>query len=87
MGSNIPLFVPILIDGKSYARVAWTGGCRPRPLDTIGAEEHRLVRFFFREQMRDWLDFWHDMPEKDVRRTFWFRARYDAHATRRHVSA
>lgn len=78
---------PVIVGRQTYTRAAWTGGCRPRPLLLIGPEEARLVRFFFREQMQEWNDFWGDWPDKDTRRIFWGRARFDAHATIRHQKA
>jgi hypothetical protein len=63
--------------------VAWTGGTPPAPLMDIDRAERSMIKFFFSDQIIDWCDYWHDDPPRDVLRTFWIRARHDAHATRR----
>ncbi len=62
---------------------AWTGGSTPVPLSQVSAAERRTVTAFFREQLSDWASAWSDCPPADVMRTFWRRARFDAHATHR----
>lgn len=62
---------------------AWTGGCRPQPVRNIGAEERQTVKAFFREQIGDYQSHWNETPCRGILRTFWIRARYDAHATHR----
>jgi hypothetical protein len=63
--------------------IAWMGGSRPRPLLELSRGERRYVTRLFREQVDTWLDYWGDSIPMDVCRTFWKRARYDAHATYR----
>lgn len=63
-------------------RTAWTGGSTPAPLSAITPTERAMVTAYFREQAREYLNFWGDFPP-DVRRIFWGRARYDAHANMR----
>ena len=60
--------------------IAWRGGSRPEPLAVISRYERSLVSELFREQCADHINYWGDM-ETDTARTFWRRARYDAHAT------
>lgn len=62
---------------------AWMGGSRPRPLSELSWSERLYVTRLFRDQMNTWIDFWGDLVPMDVARTFWKRARYDAHATYR----
>ena len=52
----------------------------PRPLVHIGADERATVSDLFRDQVRTWIDFWHDFPSHDTLKIFWNRARWDAHA-------
>lgn len=59
---------------------AWTGGSAPRPLPEVSRDERRYISHLFREQCETFRAFWGDLPG-DVRRIFWNRARYDAHAT------
>jgi hypothetical protein len=61
---------------------AWMGGDRPQPLAALSQAERRDVSVFFQEQCRIYSDYWGDLP-RDAQRTFWNRARYDAHATHR----
>ncbi len=61
--------------------VAWMGGTRPAPLLTISREERHLVSKLFREQANLYADYWGMRAATDTLRTFWRRARYDAHAT------
>ncbi len=66
---------------------AWTGGDTPR--DHVGGFRGALrnpayrstVRRFMREQLKDWNDFWADMPDPDTARIFAGRARLDAWRT------
>ena len=60
---------------------AWMGGTRPLPLTKISEQERILVSRLFREQIELFLGYWGDYPALDICRTFWRRARYDAHAT------
>ena len=64
------------------SRAAWTGGSKPAPLAAITPMERAMVTAYFREQAREYINFWGDFPP-DVRRLFWVRARYDAHASMR----
>jgi hypothetical protein len=73
--------LPKTSTGPARARKAASGGDAPRPLGELGRDERRTVSEFFREQVRTWLAFWHDMPNRDTLRILWNRARYDAHAT------
>lgn len=75
-----PLLQAMCTAGKLRA---WTGGTRPAPLLSLSAEERETVSAMFREQLADWASFWREPPPTDVLRTFWRRARYDAHATHR----
>lgn len=62
---------------------AWTGGSWPSAPSQTSAFEFRVIRALFREQVKTWRDYWGDFPPRDVLRTFYGRARYDAYATRR----
>lgn len=68
---------------EPFRIVAWTGGSAPRPIGTIGRWERQIVTSLFREQVDRWRGFWEDSPSRDTLRTFWRRARHDAHATAR----
>jgi len=58
----------------------WMGGSRPRPINQVTGAERRYITTLFKEQCRIFRNFWGDLP-KDMRRLFFNRARYDAHAT------
>lgn len=60
--------------------VAWTGGTVPSAYRNTHRREKSLVRVAFREQARDYVDYWHKLP-LSAARVFWLRARYDAHAS------
>lgn len=63
---------------------AWTGGSLPAPLATVSALERGLVTCLFRDQVFTYLNYWKlDRIETGILRTFWTRARADAHATYR----
>jgi hypothetical protein len=62
---------------------AWTGGSGPKPLAELAEAERRLVSRVFRRDMLEWAAHWGRAVPLDVARTFWGRARYDAHATLR----
>jgi hypothetical protein len=78
--------------------VAWMGGCRPRPLAELSADERCKVRALFRAECATYAGAWGDLlppspvcpvsgkpvDRLDMARLFWGRARYDAHATYRH---
>ncbi len=66
---------------------SWTGGDRPATYQSIGSGERLTVRAFFREQMGDWLAYHGGPVSREIRKLFWARARYDAHATHRHAPA
>lgn len=66
--------------GERPRILAWMGGFRPLPYPEISQEEKALVSILFREQCEIYSCYWGDLP-KDMRRLFWNRARYDAHAT------
>lgn len=68
--------------GEATRIVAWMGGSPPDPYNQISRQEKLLVRDLFRDQCRVYIAYWGDLP-KDMRRLFWNRARYDAHATLR----
>jgi hypothetical protein len=60
--------------------VSWTGGSKPHKYATIGAAERAIVQHQWRKQALTFFYHWGNCP-LDVCRTFWKRARYDAHAT------
>lgn len=79
---------PLLKAHSAAGRLrAWTGGTAPQPLAALNKSERSTVRAFFREQLNDWVAYWKELPPLDVRRTFWRRARYDAHATHREMAS
>lgn len=61
-------------------RRAWTGGSAPRRFLQCCELERVIRRQLFREQCREYIDYWHDLP-RDVARIFYGRAAGDAHAT------
>lgn len=61
--------------------VAWMGGTRPLRLSEIGMLERSTVTNLFREQCEVFAMHWGELPDSGTARTFWVRARYDAHAT------
>ena len=63
--------------------IAWMGGSRPRPLSELSQDEREYASYLFRQQMRTWSTYWFAPVPGDIARTFWKRARYDAHATYR----
>lgn len=63
--------------------VAWMGGSRPKKFSDCSVKEKNLVSYLFRDQVAAFNLFWGDMPEMDIFRIYWKRARYDAHATLR----
>lgn len=70
--------------GRVYNRVAWMGGdTAPKTFRRISRDFRNLMSFFFREQIKDFKDYWGDMPDKDTRKIFWGRARVDSWASYR----
>lgn len=77
----------------TYPRRAWTGG--PFVLDPSrgGGYLRRplqqaflaLTCAYYREQWRDYVNYWYDAPGPDVRQVFWHRAYHDARATMQHA--
>lgn len=68
---------------QTLPHVAWTGGSKPdRAAIRPGLRQDfgLLVRRLFREQVREYAGFWHDLP-LHVARVFWGRAIHDAWAT------
>jgi hypothetical protein len=62
-------------------RVAWTGGSPP-PAYTVSPPGRRLlISEIFREQLQDFIYYWHELPNLDTARISWNRAKHDAHAT------
>lgn len=74
--SNIQIQFPV-------SKIAWMGGTRPEPLIRLSKRERSLVSILFQEQIIIFTSGWDTFPELDICRTFWKRARYDAHATYR----
>lgn len=66
---------------NAHTHKAWTGGSSPGKFLAVSWQERNYVRHLFREQVTIWQTYWNEYPPKDVRRTFWARARFDAHAT------
>lgn len=60
---------------------AWTGGSAPAKPSQTPRPVIAYTRTEFRRQVNDWRSYWHDFPSRDVFRTFYRRARHDAHAT------
>lgn len=76
------------IDGRSFARRSWSGGigltnqARPAHLSQDLYPAFRRVRGdLYREQWRDYVDYWGDAPTADTRAIFWNRAGHDAFST------
>lgn len=61
--------------------IAWTGGSVPPREAFAWPHFNGLRRALFREQMRDWRDYWKDCPSLETCRLFWNRAKLDAWAT------
>lgn len=70
----------ITVNGVTYPRVAWTGGAMVYMPKLVP-----LARALYREQLRFWKCFWHDMPDEDVKATFKERAWGDAYASYREM--
>lgn len=84
-GSSSTLTTITTQDGKTYNRIAWTGGDRP-PADFVRTREFQQLRSaFFREQVGEWRNYWKDSPDADTRKTFQRRAIMDAWATLREL--
>lgn len=60
--------------------IAWTGGSKPHKYEAIGSVERAIVHELWRREALTFFYHWGNCP-LDVCRTFWKRARYDAHAT------
>ena len=60
---------------------SWTGGTTPKAIKDIDKEEKTLVKKLYHDQIAEFVMFWRHYPNRLIRRTFWRRARYDAHAT------
>jgi hypothetical protein len=60
---------------------SWTGGTTPKAIKYIDREEKALVKNLYHDQIAEFVMFWEHYPSRFIRRTFWRRARYDAHAT------
>jgi len=60
---------------------SWTGGTTPKAIKDIDREEKALVKKLYHDQIAEFEKFWEHYPSRFIRRTFWRRARYDAHAT------
>lgn len=70
--------------GRTYQRIAWMGGdSAPKELRKISRDYRNIITFFFREQLRDFSDFWKELPDMDTTRIFWKRAKADAWSTYR----
>lgn len=70
------------IDGRTYHLHAWTGGEAPSDLPLAWRSARRRIRGeLYREQWRDWVQYWGDTPNAAVRDTFWRRADADAYRT------
>lgn len=64
--------------GKVYERRAWTGGLMIEMPKLIP-----LARVLYREQLKDWWNFWNCRPDYDTRAIFKGRAWGDAYASYR----
>lgn len=65
----------------SEAWIAWTGGSMPADFGTVSDLEQHLVYALLTAQLAGYRAFWGAEPSDDVKRVYWNRARYDAHAT------
>ncbi len=64
--------------------VTWMGGSVPRPYPEVaGSPEGAYVARLFQDEVNVWESHWGDKCAVDMRKVFWGRARYDAHATYR----
>jgi hypothetical protein len=68
-------------------QLAWTGGSTPAKPSATHGTEYTLASVLFRDQLADWEEYWGEFPPRDLMRTFWRRARLDAHASIRHHPA
>lgn len=61
--------------------IAWTGGSRPAKPSEVGRKQAGIQKFLFGWQVIEFRHYWGDSPNWDTLRTYFNRARYDAHAT------
>ena len=75
----------IKANGKTFQRIAWTGGDTPTKESFRNSEFRSLVRAYFDDQIRDCggLDLWACAGTSALERAriFWNRAKLDAHRT------
>jgi hypothetical protein len=69
-----------------YRRIAWTGGDVPRRgivlADNERGRKYRHMRhIYFRELLKAYTEYWHELPNKDTRKIMWNWASLDAWAT------
>lgn len=67
-----------------FPRKAWTGGERPEPnrLESMHRDLFEGLRGqLYREQYRDYAQFWASSPDRDTRYLMWTRATFDAWRT------
>jgi hypothetical protein len=68
--------------GRVYDRRAWMGGdTAPSGFRRANKDYRQLVRFFLRDQLADFREYWKEAPSLDTVRIFWARAKGDAWAT------
>jgi hypothetical protein len=60
---------------------SWTGGTTPKAIKCVDREEKELVEKLYHDQIETYVNYWGEHPIRETLRTFWRRARYDAHAT------
>lgn len=76
----------ILVNGKSFRPVAWTGGSTPDSLqlNSQAARDYtELHDFYLIEQISIYAEYWKTMPDELTIAIFNTRANYDAWATLR----
>jgi len=69
------------VQHPSNAPVAWTGGTRPGKFLSISSSERAYRSAIFRKHVDIYVEFWGAKPPRDILRTYYNWARYDAHAT------
>jgi hypothetical protein len=73
-------------DALGIRALLWLGGSKPAKLGDIPPWERALVSVLFRDEVAMWQEYWREPIHRGVARTFWRRARYDAHATFRSLA-
>ena len=60
---------------------AWTGGYAATSFEELGQEAYEYALLLYRDQIREYEDYWGKHPDHDTSQVFYRRAFLDAYAT------